>query len=128
MRFPKIDYFEAMRDEVKQYDLNFPNGPELPYNYGVLNAFRCYEDSELAESSELECNVLPALEFLGDFVKALRDANVESIAITDTGRSLLPSLAELMNLGCFLITPCTVMKQKECSYEWITVPGLRLQV
>ena len=113
MSIPKIGYFEAMRNAIRQYTNDHPNSPMLPYSDGILTAYRCYADSILTESSELECSVLPDLEHLDDFVNALRDAGVECIAITATDVSLLPSLVRMLELGCPPIASCKVEKRRE---------------
>ena len=128
MHIPKISYFEAIHNVIQQYTNDHPDSPKLPYSDGMLNAYRCYEDSILTESSELECSVLPDLEHLDDFVNALRDAGVECIAITATDVSLLPSLARMLELGCTPIDPCKVEQRREGSDERFVIPGLRLWV
>lgn len=128
MSISKIAYFEAMRNAIRQYTNVHPNSPMLPYSDGMLNAYRCYEDSILTESSELECSVLPDLEHLDDFVNALRDAGVECIAITAADVFLLPSLVQMLEPGCTPIAPCTVEKRREESDERNKFPGLRLWV
>jgi len=128
MKKETIEYFEKMRDVVVRHD---NDGSEQPYSIGALNAYRCYEDSDINHSTVdggfvLECEAAPKTEFAEDFLKTLKEAGAEEVIFTnDSG--LINFLHRMNALGCTIDQTCTVQK-KIFNLDEQTDYGIRLKI
>lgn len=143
MKKETIEYFEKMRDAVVKHEnseaeqaaavLNGQQGNSIepPYSWGAMNAFRCYEDSDINHSTVdgedvLECMALPNPAFAEDFLKTLREAEAEEIILTDES-GLLEFLHRMTGLGCTIDKPC-IIHRKIFNLDEQTDYGIRLKI
>ena len=94
---------------------------------GVQAALEAYSFTINRQSSEFECNDLPWTTNMVDFVKALREAGLETIVVTETSTALLENLHKLAAQGCTVEGLCTVTRPDFwCKPE--DVPGIRVRI
>ena len=92
-----------MNEQIKTYFENLRKNAENNANKlrrGTLEAYWTYEFNLNHNSSEFECNELPWTTDMSDFVKTMREAGIETIAVTETSTALLENLHKLANQGC----------------------------
>ena len=95
-------YFENLRENAEN------NAKKL--SRGTLEAYWTYEFNLNHNSSEFECNELPWTTDMSDFVKTMREAGVETIAVTETSTALLENLHKLANQSCTIEGLCKVSR------------------
>ena len=80
-------YFESIREAAEN--------DAKKVSRGTLEAYWAYEFNCNNDCSEFACNELPWTTDMSDFVKAMREAGLETIAITETSTALLENLHKL---------------------------------
>lgn len=102
-----------MTEQIKTYFENLRENAENNANKlsrGTLEAYWTYEFNLNHNSSEFECNELPWTTDMSNFVKTMREAGVETIAVTETSTALLENLHKLANQGCTIEELCNVSR------------------
>lgn len=102
-----------MNEQIKNYFENLRINSEndaTKLSRGTLEAYWTYEFNLNHNSSEFECNELPWTTDMSDFVKTMREAGVETIAITETSTALLENLHKLATQGCSIDGLCTITR------------------
>ena len=94
---------------------------------GVQAALEAYSFTLSRKSSEFECNDLPWTTNMVDFVKALREAGLETIVVTETSTALLENLHKLAAQGCTVEGLCTVTRPDFWGKPE-DVPGIRVRI
>ena len=119
-----------MNEQIKNYFENLRINSEndaTKLSRGTLEAYWTYEFNLNHNSSEFECNELPWTTDMSDFVKTMREAGVETIAITETSTALLENLHKLEELGCHFDSLCKA--KHDCA--WGTpeeIPAIRIRL
>ena len=102
-----------MNEQIKNYFENLRINSEndaTKLSRGTLEAYWAYEFNLNHNSSEFECNELPWTTDMSDFVKPMREAGVETIAVTETSTALLENLHKLATQGCSIDGLCTITR------------------
>lgn len=102
-----------MTEQIKTYFENLRENAENNANKlsrGTLEAYWTYEFNLNHNSSEFECDELPWTTDMKDFVDAIREAGVETIAVTERSTALMENLHKLAKQGCTLGELCTVIR------------------
>lgn len=102
-----------MTEQIKTYFENLRENAEndaKKLSRGTLEAYWTYEFNLNHNSSEFECNELPWTTDMSDFVKTMREAGIETIAVTETSTALLENLHKLANQGCTIEGLCKVSR------------------
>ena len=94
---------------------------------GVQAALEAYSFTINRQSSEFECNELPWTTNMVGFVKALREAGLETIVVTESSTSLLANLHKLAAQGCTVEGLCTVTRPDFWGKPE-DVPGIRVRI
>ncbi|MBP3747806.1 MAG: hypothetical protein J6I47_10190 [Ruminococcus sp.] len=102
------DYFGKMMNEIIKSE---EEDNESPYTEGETAAYTAYSESEYLKSNEFEVAKLPKLNGIANFVKTLRKADVDTIAITDSGPDVLSYIHRLVECGCKIEGLCTVHRE-----------------
>lgn len=103
----------TMNEQIKNYFENLRINSEndaTKWSRGTLEAYWTYEFNLNHNSSEFECNELPWTTDMSDFVKTMREAGVETIAVTETSTALLENLHKLAAQGCSIEGLCTIIR------------------
>lgn len=112
-------YFESIREAAEN--------DAKKVSRGTLEAYWTYEFNCNNDCSEFACNELPWTTDMSDFVKAMREAGLETIAVTETSTALLENLHKLANQGCTIDGLCKVTR----SNIWGNVeeiPAIRIRM
>ena len=99
------DYFSKMMNAIIKSE---EEDNESPYTDGETAAYTAYSESDYLKSSEFEVAKLPKLNGMANFIKTLRKADVDSIAVTDTSPNFVAYLHKFTECGCTIETLCTV--------------------
>lgn len=99
----------------------------FPLTEGMWQACRTYEFNVRSQSSEFECDHLPWDTDMSDFVKTMREAGVETIAVTERSSSLIESLHKLAEQGCTVKELCTVTRP-DIWHEPEEIPAIRIML
>lgn len=102
-----------MTEQIKTYFENLRENAENNANKlsrGTLEAYWTYEFNLNNNSSEFEFNELPWTTDMSDFVKTMREAGIETIAVTETSTALLENLHKLASQGCTIEGLCKVSR------------------
>lgn len=91
------DDWDGVRAFDKREERDFPR----PYTRGQSDAFRAYRENLYNRNDGFfEVRNLPWEKDAAEFVKALRDAGIKRILVTDASTALLDDLFTLQGLGC----------------------------
>lgn len=113
------NYFEGMRE--------IAGAKWTEIDRGRYEAFRAYDFNLDHNCSEFECNELPWTTDMKDFVETLREAGVESIAVTERSTALMENLHKLAKQGCTLGELCTVTRPNLWG-EPEEIPAIRIHL
>ncbi len=75
-------------------------GQKSGYSLGARKALWNYKDSKRHNSSEFEITNLPDEPDMGDFLSALRTANITTFVVTAKSTTLIEALHQMRRLGC----------------------------
>nr|DAO81510.1 MAG TPA: hypothetical protein [Caudoviricetes sp.] len=100
----------TMTEQIKTYFENLRENDANKLSRGTLEAYWTYEFNLNHNSSEFECNELPWTTDMSDFVKTMREAGIETIAVTETSTALLENLHKLASQGCTIEGLCKVSR------------------
>ena len=118
-----------MKEQTRNYFENLRENNENDASKvarGTMAAYWCYMNTIDYNSSELECRDMPWERDISDFVNTLREAGVETFAITEKSTSLLENLHALAELGCTIDCLCTVNRKRAYGEE--EVPAIRIKI
>lgn len=114
-----VKYFEGIRELAAEDYRKIGRGTQA--------ALEAYSFTINRQSSEFECNDLPWTTDMSDFVKTLREAGLETIAVTETSTALLENLHKLAAQGCTVEGLCTVTRPDFWDKPQ-DVPGIRVRI
>ena len=99
-----------MNEKINAYFMVMENDAKkgVSYTNGQLKACMAWENSKRFNSNELECDSLPWEQDMPDFLKTLREAGAETLAVTETSSGLMHGIHNLVNLGCTMEGVCIV--------------------
>lgn len=113
------NFFEEMRETITA---------EWVKTYrGKYEAFRTYDFNLDHDCSEFECNELPWTTDMKEFVETMREAGVETIAVTERSTALMENLHKLAKTGCKLGELCTVTRPNLWG-EPEEIPAIRIHL
>ena len=112
-------YFEGLRKTAST------NWTEM--SRGRYEAFCTYDFNLDHDCSEFECNELPWTTDMKDFVETMREAGVETIAVSERSTALMESLHKLAKQGCTLGELCTVTRPNLWG-EPEEIPAIRIHL
>ena len=108
-------YFESIREAAEN--------DAKKVSRGTLEAYWAYEFNCNNDCSEFACNELPWTTDMSDFVKAMREAGLETIAITETSTALLENLHKLANQGCTIDGQAHKRQRRACFGQFFCLVG-----
>lgn len=118
-------------DGVRAFDIREEKEFPKPYTRGQSDAFRAYREN-IARGNEgfFEVSSLPWEKDAAEFVKALRDAGIGTILITDQSTALMEDLFTLQSLGCQMgnLKTYTRTESRWGEPEEVEVRGIEMQI
>ena len=106
-----IDTYGWDSDELKAWYAE-DNAAVFPFSQGACKAYRAWAQSLARKEDDVEMDDFLWDGEVADFIKALRDAEIDTFVYTNQSTACMENLHQLAAAGCTLQGLCTITRRE----------------